>query len=234
MRPLGTWSWSWPKEGQQGIFVMCLVGMWCAAIPCSSGLGWFQGKLGYISKPLKCRELWSAERATHGFVGYVFKDFGCFRQVAFQIWSCPENHIKRSWRPVALNFPAFNQSHISYLISLHSIPRPHQPEHLALWDPWEHHNSTVWINLCRTKISFLKTFSINSLQQLLAKFHHTQQECAVGNIKHCSCPQPELEQQWLSEAHTAGHTKLWGTGWVCCLPEFSKQVFEIWVDQILS
>lgn len=142
-------------ELAQGTFVICLVGMWCAVIPCSSGLGWFQGKVGYISKPLKCGELWSAERATHGFVGYVFKDFGCFRQVAFQVWSCPENHIKISWRmlqrPMALNFPSFKQGHIPWCPQ--RIPRPHQSESLALWDPWEHHNSTVWINLSRTKVS---------------------------------------------------------------------------------
>lgn len=91
---------------------------------------------------------------------------------------------------MALNFPSIKQGHIPWCPQ--SIPRSHQSEYFALWDPWEHHDSTVWINInfCFQNKSLIKNpFNINSLQKLLAKFHHTQQECAAGNIKHCSCPQ---------------------------------------------
>lgn len=102
----------------------------------------------FFSKPLKRRALRSGKRATHGFVRYVLKDSGYSRQVAFQIWSCPEKHVKRSWRllwrPKGPKFPsmACKQGYIPW--SLQGIPSPDQckqSEYLALWGPWEHHKA---------------------------------------------------------------------------------------------
>lgn len=187
----------------------------------------------FVSKPLKCRALRSAKRATHGFVRYVFKDSGYSRQVAFQIWSCTEKHVKRSWRvlwrPKGPKFPsmACKQGYIPWCPQ--GIPSPDQckqSEYLALWGPWEHHKSTMWTNLSRTKVSLIKIFNITSPQTSLAKVHHIQQECAKGNIKRCSSSQSGLKQQWHSEAYAMGPIKPWSTGWVCCFPEFSKSALK--------
>lgn len=80
----------------------------------------------------------------------------------------------------------------------------------------------------------MKIFNISGPQTSLAEVHDTPQDCAEGNVKDCSSLQPDLKQQWLSEVYTLRPTKLWGKGWVCCFPEFSKPVFEIQADQILS
>lgn len=65
----------------------------------------------------------------------------------------------------------------------------------------------MWIKLSRAKASLIKIFNINSTQTSLAKVHHTQQECAEGNVKCCSSSQRELKQQWLSKAHSIGPIK---------------------------
>lgn len=208
-----------------------------AVIPPSSGLGWFWAKAGYVqslSPNLRNAGHRGVLRKLHVFVGCVFKDSGCSKQVAFQFWSCPEKHVKRSWRmlwrPRGPKFPsmAHKQGYIPWCPQGNpSWDQRKQSEYLALWGPWEHQKDTMWINLSRTKVSLIKVFNINSPQTLLPKVHHIQQECAEGNVKLCSSSQPELKQQWFSETCTVGSIKLWGTGWVCRFPEFSKSVFEI-------